>query len=137
VGYGECYFAGHDSGLILLGHPIVEAYHWERNQQWIGGMLAPSAATTLKRVAKTFAGSDLFRTVKVNKDPLFIDYGIPLKKPLPADCPSAAINLNVVSTLRDYFEAPEEAGEAGMEADVILKRRNTREFLRRVREDNP
>ncbi|HEY6770550.1 MAG TPA: hypothetical protein VI386_37880 [Candidatus Sulfotelmatobacter sp.] len=132
VGYGECYYSDHDNGLILLGQPIVEAYQWERSQEWIGGMLAPSAALMLDQVARKYANSDLFKAVGIANQPLFIEYDIPLKSPLPAGCPRAAINLSIVSTLRDHFTLPEKADEDGLREDAIDKWANTRAFLRSI-----
>jgi hypothetical protein len=73
VSYGEI-LLGEADGLILLGEPIVEAYSWERNQLWIGGMLAPSAARIVQA-----ASLEVGKPISMCICPWLAEYEIPLK----------------------------------------------------------
>ena len=61
--FGDCYLENHDAGLIMLGAPIVEAFEWEKKQQWIGAILAPSAMQLLDQMGE--------RAGKVWTDPIY------------------------------------------------------------------
>lgn len=107
-----------------------------KNQKWIGGMLAPSAAMMLQKIALKL-NCDFFKTIGVGRQtpqPLFIEYDIPLKSPLPVGCPRAAINLKIVgdSLGGGPFVPPKKAREGTLNSDAVEKRTNTRVFLQSI-----
>lgn len=94
VAFGECLISVGES-RALLGLATGEASAWERGQEWIGGMLTPSATAALRRgalTAKEINGPDF--------NPAYPDtlvrYPIPLK-PACAVLPEPQIALNWVT----------------------------------------
>ena len=91
ISFGECLLtvAGRP---VMLGAPTREASEWERCQEWVGGMLAPSAIETLRGgavQAKQINGPDFI----VRYPNVLVEYPIPVKvgsMPLPR--PSIALN---------------------------------------------
>ena len=60
ISFGEC-IVSVKGRPALLGEPTREASDWEKKQEWMGAVLAPSAVSTLKRGAaesKRINGSD-------------------------------------------------------------------------------
>jgi hypothetical protein len=43
IAYGSYFRAAHTEGVFVAGKAIVEAYEYEKKQDWVGVMLAPSA----------------------------------------------------------------------------------------------
>ena len=91
ISFGDC-IVSIGGRFACLGKPTAEASRWERQQEWIGGMLTPSAIATLRRgakAAKELNGAD-FQPKYPN---LLVQYPIPLKP----DCamlsePQVALN---------------------------------------------
>ena len=86
IAYGNCIVRPTDP-VLLLGEPLIEASMWEKRQEWIGGMLTPSATVALsasKRHLRALEG-----TVR---EPL-VRYEIPMKLGEPL-LPTASIAIN-------------------------------------------
>jgi hypothetical protein len=129
ISFGEC-LVSIGGRPALLGIPTGEASEWERQQEWIGGMLTPSAVAALGRgreAAKQINGYD-FEPCYQN---CLVQYPIPLKRDCPV-LPEPQIALNWITgmmpgatVLRANVPAKErdEARE-----DVKRKVANTIEF---------
>ena len=77
ISFGEC-LVSVGGRPAFLGAPTGEASNWERQQEWMGGMLTPSAVAALKRgrtAAKQKNGDD-FEPCYPN---FLVQYPIPLK----------------------------------------------------------
>ncbi len=77
ISFGDCIVSVR-GGPACLGEPSAEASRWERQQEWIGGMLTPSAIAALRRgakAAKQLNGAD-FQPEYAN---FLVQYAIPLK----------------------------------------------------------
>jgi hypothetical protein len=91
ISFGEC-LVSIGGRPALLGVPTAEASVWERQQEWIGGMLTPSAVAALRRgaeAAKEINGDDF----EVRYPNCLVEYAIPLK-PGCALAPEPQIALN-------------------------------------------
>ena len=77
ISFGDCIvrIGGRPAGL---GKPIAEASGWEKQQQWIGGILTPSAIAALRRGAKAARqlNGAAFQPKYLN---FLVQYPIPLK----------------------------------------------------------
>jgi hypothetical protein len=96
ISFGDC-IINIGGQLACLGEPTAEASKWERQQEWIGGMLTPSAITALRRGAKAaekLNGAD-FRSKYPN---FLVQYPIPLK-PGYAALSEPQVALNWISGL--------------------------------------
>jgi len=94
IAFGECLISVGET-RALLGAPTGEASAWERRQEWIGGMLTPSAVAALRNgaeEAKEINGPD-FRPRYPN---VLLSYPIPLKSNGPA-LPGPQVALNWVT----------------------------------------
>jgi len=77
ISFGDC-IVSINGQLACLGEPTAEASRWERQQEWIGGMLTPSAIAALRRganAARNLNGAD-FQPKYPN---FLVQYPIPLK----------------------------------------------------------
>jgi hypothetical protein len=135
IAFGECLISVRGS-TALLGLATGEASDWERQQEWIGGMLTPSAVSTLR------AGGDAARKNNPGFKPKFPDtltqYPIPLKPNCPA-LPGPQIALNwVTGTLKGaalfYGDGvvPDEPSNE-LPDDIRRKHLNTRAFAEHCR----
>jgi hypothetical protein len=129
ISFGECLVSIGDRPA-LLGAPTGEASAWERQQEWIGGMLTPSAVDTLRRgaeAAKQINGDD-FEPRYPN---CLVQYPIPLKRTCPM-LPEPQIALNWITGLMPgatFLKANVPAKEADdAPEDVKRKVANTIEF---------
>jgi hypothetical protein len=131
IAFGECLISiGQQHAL--LGIATGEASAWERQQEWIGGMLTPSAVAALLeggKEAREKHGSDLPRYPNT-----LTPYPIPLKAGCPA-LPEPQIALNWVTgeTLGiAWLIAPKVPDEPGddLPEDVRHKHLNTRAFAK-------
>lgn len=92
LAYGDCIISAAGCG-IMLGLPVREAAHWERRQEWAGGMLAPSAVDALRRAflkGRAIHGPDwVWRCSN-----FLVEYPVPLKPnpKFPPPWPLLAIN---------------------------------------------
>ncbi len=78
ISFGNCLMSVGDSAA-LLGKPTGEASKYERCQEWMGGMLAPSAIEALRRgamEAKEINGPDFV----VQYPNFLVEFQIPLKE---------------------------------------------------------
>jgi hypothetical protein len=132
IAFGECLISVGEQ-RALLGIPTGEASAWEKQQEWIGGMLTPSAVATLRdgaEAAKIINSAD-FRPAYPNT---LTCYPIPLKSNSPA-LPQPQIALNWISGkmtgLVGFTQAviPDEPSHE-VAADVRRKLMNTRAFAR-------
>lgn len=101
IAYGECIIsaAGHD---VMLGLPVREAIHWERRQEWIGGMLTSSATETLRAAvtkAKLANGPGFVAT----GSNFLVNYEVPLKACPEHPPPRPLIALNWTSIFGTEF----------------------------------
>jgi len=112
IAFGECLFSTRGS-LIMLGDPVREAFDWEKGQDWIGGMLAPSAAAALGDPGSA---------------PWFVEYEVPLKPNAirPQDR-TIAIDWTYGRTAEREIPIPRPPSSAN--ADVRRKFSNTLEFV--------
>jgi hypothetical protein len=133
IAFGECLISVGDT-RSLLGMPTGEASAWERQQEWIGGMLTPSAVVALRdgaEEAKKINGGD-FKPAYPNA---LISYPIPLKPNCP-ELPKPEIALNWITSmtpgLAGFARAviPDEPGDE-LPEDIRRKHRNTRAFAQR------
>lgn len=133
ISYGKCLLSEHMSGLIALGPPIAEAYEWERNQNWIGGILAPSAARCVKRLLKELPRHNPIRAACSENRDLLVTYDVPLKNPFPSGCPLIAINLARVTNLTGgVFRLPPTQTRR-THSEIATKHANTRQFIAALR----
>jgi len=130
IAFGECLISVGET-RSLLGMPTGEASAWERRQEWIGGMLTPSAVVALRdgaEEAKKINGAD-FKPAYPNA---LMNYPIPLKPNCP-ELPKPQIALNWITSmtpgLAGFASAviPDEPGNE-LPKDVRRKHRNTRAF---------
>ena len=94
IAFGECLISVGES-RALLGLATGEASAWERQQEWIGGMLTPSAVDALRagaEAAKEINGPDF----KPKYPNTLTSYPVPLKPDCPA-LPSPQIALNWIT----------------------------------------
>jgi hypothetical protein len=132
VAFGECLVSVGERHAPL-GLAIGEASAWERGQEWIGGMLTPSATAVLRQgalAAKQINGAD-FNPAYPNT---LVRYRIPLK-PTCAVLPEPQIALNwITGTIAgtQLFDAivPPPPSDT-LPPDVRLKHKNTIAFAER------
>ncbi len=101
IAYGECIVSAAGQG-VMLGLPVREAFHWERRQEWIGGMLAPSATDALRAAdarARSIHGPD-FVARGAN---FLVHYDVPLKPDPEHPEPRPMIALNWTSVFGTQF----------------------------------
>jgi hypothetical protein len=130
IAFGECLISVGDN-RALLGTPTGEASEWERQQEWIGGMLTPSAVAALRdgaKEAKKINGTD-FKPAYPNT---LTGYPIPLKPNCPK-LPRPQIALNWITGMVPGLVGFAKAAildEPGSELpeDVRRKYTNTRAF---------
>jgi hypothetical protein len=137
ISFGECLIstAGRP---IFLGKPIQEASLWERQQEWSGGMLTPSAVETL-RVAD--------REIRKLSEPGFVPhmpdwlirYDIPLKRQARTHCPEPliALNWNSMRAIQGHVFLKLTIPVDHNRNDVRRKFRNTKRFYNLVRKLEP
>jgi hypothetical protein len=131
IAFGECLISIGEQHA-LLGLATGEASAWERQQEWIGGMLTPSAVATLLeggKVAREKHGPNLPRYPNT-----LTTYPIPLKVGCPV-LPEPQIALNWVTGETwgvAAFIAPNIPDEPGddLPEDVRRKHLNTRAFVK-------
>jgi hypothetical protein len=131
IAFGECLISVGGS-RALLGVPTGEASAWERQQEWIGGMLTPSAVAALRdgaKEAKKINGAD-FKPAYPNT---LVSYPIPLKPNCP-DLPRPQIALNWITgmtsglvNLTTKAVIPDEPSNE-LPEDIRRKHTNTRAF---------
>lgn len=132
ISYGECVVMVARK-ITMLGLPTREAAAWERSQDWIGGMLAPSAIEALRRgaeEARSISGDDF-----VPRYPNYlVEYPVPLKDTCaPRPLPSIALNwahgiIPGMMFWKSNLPSAPDASTTG--APIIRKILNTREFAR-------
>jgi hypothetical protein len=96
ISFGEC-IVTIGGRPALLGAPTGEASAWERRQEWIGGMLTPSAVSALRRgreAAKQINGDDF----EPNYFNCLVQYPVPIKQGC-ATPPEPQIALNWITGL--------------------------------------
>jgi hypothetical protein len=114
----------------LLGEPTREASEWERRQDWVGGMLTPSAVATLRagaEEAKRINEAD-FAPQYPN---VLVEYPIPLKDGSPALAgPKIALNWahGVIPRAMFVTKVPSVPAQGEATPDVLLKLTNTAKF---------
>jgi class 3 adenylate cyclase len=119
IAWGECLINPLEP-RCFIGAPIVEAYRVEREQEWVGAVLAPSAAAA-------FGSPD---------DRTFVAYGVPLKSGrLPSE--TMAVNwvhhLGPAGTFLDRLPQPATDLSPAERASALKKQENTREFYERFK----
>jgi len=131
IAFGECLISVGES-RALLGLATGEASAWERQQEWIGGMLTPSTVAALRagaEAAKEFNGSDF----KLKYPTTLTSYPIPLKPDCPAlPKPHVALNwitgwLSGGAMLYGDGKIPDEPSN-DLPEDIRRKHENTRDF---------
>jgi hypothetical protein len=132
IAFGECLISA-GQRHALLGLATGEASAWERQQEWIGGMLTPSATAALRRgaeAAKRLNGPDF----SLRYPNTLVTYPIPLKRKTAA-LPEPPIALNRISGITaggaNFLTAiiPETPSN-DLPASVRRKHRNTRRFAK-------
>ena len=130
LSFSECLVSVGES-RALLGLATGEASAWERQQEWIGGMLTPSATAALRRgaeAAKEINGAD-FSPRYPNA---LVRYAIPLKPSCPALLePQIALNwiTGIVTGGAMLFKAVvPPATSVDLPEDVRRKHQNTIAF---------
>jgi class 3 adenylate cyclase len=122
IAWGECLINPVEP-RCFIGSPIVEAYCLEREQEWAGAVLAPSAAAA-------FGEPD---------DHTFVRYDVPLKG---ARSLAGAMAVNWLRYLRgeeaglERLPRPSEDLSAERRSAVLKKQENTRAFYERVRKSS-
>jgi hypothetical protein len=132
IAFGECLISVGEN-RALLGLATGEASAWERGQEWIGGMLTPSAVGALRdgaEAAKAINGPD-FEPKYPNT---LTSYAIPLKSGCPT-LPQPQIALNWITGMLSGGAMlfgdgiiPDQSSEA-LPDDVRRKRENTVAFI--------
>ena len=114
----------------MLGEPTREASEWELRQDWMGGMLAPSAVAALKagaEEARRINGTDF-----VPQYPnVLIEYPIPLKDDTPAPAgPKIALNWahGIIPGAMFVAKVPSVPAPGETAPEVHLKLANTAKF---------
>jgi len=136
IAFGECLISIGEQHA-LLGLATGEASAWERQQEWIGGMLTPSAVAALLEggeMARQKHGPDLPRYPNT-----LIAYPIPLK----ADCPTLptpqiALNWITGNTSGMSFLIPAKIPDDpsdDLPEDVRRKHLNTRAFAKHCEQE--
>jgi hypothetical protein len=129
IAFGECLISVGERHAVL-GLATGEASAWERQQEWIGGMLTPSAVAALRNGAE--AANRLYGPPKLPD--WLASYPIPLKPDCPA-LPEPQIALNwmtgQISGWAMFVDAvvPEEPS-GDLPEDVRRKHLNTRAFAK-------
>jgi hypothetical protein len=114
IGWGECLISPVEP-RCFIGAPMVEAYCLERDQEWIGAVLAPSAAVVFGEHA----------------DAPFVRYDVPLKNGLSMAHALAVNWPRAIHGPEVRFERlPPPAADLSDEqrASVYRKQENTRRF---------
>lgn len=120
LAYGEC-LVGHAEGLVILGEPILEAYEWERKQEWIGGILCPSAELLMRNGEQRVPG---FLTA----NRCIAEYCAPLKGE-PSTTPKERLVIDWASgTMRLGAQPRRPQLHPSLSPDVERKVRNTLVF---------
>jgi hypothetical protein len=131
IAFGECLISVGESHA-LLGLATGEASAWERQQEWIGGMLTPSAVSALRagaEAAKEINGPGF----KPKYPNTLTSYPIPLKPDCPAlSQPHIALNwiTGMLSGAAMFYGdgvVPDEPSNDQYE-DIRRKHLNTRAF---------
>jgi hypothetical protein len=132
ISFGECILSIGDR-FSLLGEPAGESFEWERSQEWIGGMLTPSAIAALRRGAEEARGINGADFV-VKYPNWLVEHPIPLKQS-SANLPLPQIALNWISgcmagVLMWKTNVPRMPKAGEMPEDVQRKIANTIAFAR-------
>lgn len=138
ITYGDCYLKNHGNGFVMLGHPIAEAFEWEKKQDWIGGILAPSAMGLLEhmsKMAKKSWSDPIFGPFGYGKigessaeTSLLVNYEVPLKSNITHKTYAINLRCNVLYNIfAPHFRAPIES--QSNEYDKSLKIKNTIRYL--------
>jgi hypothetical protein len=118
IAWGECLINPVEP-RCFIGSPIIEAYCLEREQEWAGAVLAPSAAAA-------FGEPD---------DPTFVRYEVPLKD--GRSMPNAmAVNwLQYLGGEARFDRLPQPSADLpqDLRAAALKKQENTRAFYDRFR----
>jgi hypothetical protein len=132
IAFGECIISVGRT-RALLGLATGEASAWERQQEWIGGMLTPSATAALRRgaVAAIQINGRSFSPQYPNT---LVTYAIPLKRNCPKP-PEPQIALNWITGMTiggiNLVKAHiPQIQDADLPAGVKRKLRNTRRFAK-------
>jgi len=120
IAWGECLINPVEP-RCFIGAPIVEAYCLEREQEWAGAVLAPTAAAALGEA----------------DDLTFVPYPVPLKN--GRSMPDAmAVNwlhyLGAQQARLDVLPPPAVDLSQEKRASVLRKQENTRAFYERFRD---
>jgi len=119
IAWGDCLINPVEP-RCFIGSPIVEAYCLEREQEWAGAVLAPSAAAA-------FGEPD---------DPTFVRYDVPLKDTRSMEKAMAVNWLQYLGGQEPGFDRlPQPSGDlpADRRAAALKKQENTRAFHDRIR----
>jgi len=120
IAWGECLINPVEP-RCFIGAPIVEAYCLEREQEWAGAVLAPTAAAALGEA----------------DDLTFVPYPVPLKNGRSMPDAMAVNWLHYLGAQQARLDVlPPPAGDLSQEkrASVLRKQENTRAFYDRFRD---
>jgi hypothetical protein len=128
ISFGDC-IVSIGSRPACLGEPTAEASRWEKQQEWIGGMITPSAIAALRRgakAAKRLNGPDF----QLKYPNFLVQYPIPLK-PGCVELARPQVALNWISGLIPgtmMWKANVPTKEDDVPEDVKRKIANTISF---------
>jgi hypothetical protein len=133
ISFGECIISikGRPS---LLGSPTGEASWWEKQQEWIGGMLAPSAVEALRNgaeAARKINGPDF----SPEYPDFLVRYPIPLKADVILSGPHIALNwiTSLIPGTMLFMASPPSTPDSNASDAVKRKVQNTLAFAEHCR----
>jgi len=121
ISYGDVWISNEDIGLSFIGPAIAEAYEWEHYQDWIGAILAPSAATKLDEALEQSGMNEVAGLCK---------YKAPLKIETEATQYCLDLNYWMLHGLTcPFFTPPDLATNKIDDKSIVRKYRNTIDFF--------